>query len=155
VPDSAPQAKRPRPTVEDEEDEEAGGRGRFPMEYPGNVAEILGTGETEFQKLYKQQQASEQNPWAPFEDKDEWELAEWLMKRANKTSIDEFLKLPIVCLVYVFHYKYGTDNANQFVGKRPNETVICECPYVSQEGGCVADRPSLGLSDDRDYGRFN
>jgi hypothetical protein len=92
-----PPAKRTRVTVEDVEDEEDGQR--FPMKYPGNVAAVLGEGETEFAKLHEAQEASGQSPWAPFKDRDEWELAEWLSKRVNKTGTEEFLKLPIVCLV--------------------------------------------------------
>lgn len=81
-------------TIEEIEDEEAGAR--FPEKYPGNVAEVLGTGETMFETLQNRSEASGQSPWEPFQDQDEWELAEWLAKSVNKTATEEFLKLPIV-----------------------------------------------------------
>jgi len=88
-------AKRARVTVEEVEDVEASGT-RFPQPYTGSVAEVLGLGRTDFQRFQEEHDASRQPPWTPFKTKDEWELAEWLLKRVNKTGIDEFLKLPIV-----------------------------------------------------------
>jgi hypothetical protein len=87
--------KRPWVTVEEVEDNEAP-CGRFPLPYPGSVAEVLGIGRTDFEKLQTEQEASGHLPWEPFEGKEEWELSEWLVKRVNKTGLDEFLKLPIV-----------------------------------------------------------
>jgi hypothetical protein len=89
-------AQNPQVTVEEEEDVDAP-NARFPMKYPGGAAEVLGEGKTEFERLRDKQEAAGSTPHEPFEDQDEWELAEWLMKRANKTGIEEFLKLPIVC----------------------------------------------------------
>ena len=34
--------------------------------------------------------------WAPFQDEDEWELAQYLMKNLGQMKIDEFLKLSSV-----------------------------------------------------------
>ena len=34
--------------------------------------------------------------WAPFEDEDEWQLAEWLIHNVGQKQTDSFLKLPIV-----------------------------------------------------------
>ena len=89
-----PSKKKTRVMVEDVEDEDD--HVRFIKSYPGNAAEVLGFGTTEFQHLHDKNKASGQSPWEPFEDQDEFELAEWLMKRANKTGIEEFLNLPIV-----------------------------------------------------------
>ncbi|KAI0281068.1 hypothetical protein BC826DRAFT_1094230 [Russula brevipes] len=62
----------------------------------GNTAEKLGVGQPEFRRLHEEQNARGQPPWAPFTDLDEWELAQWLLKRVNQTGTDEFLKLPII-----------------------------------------------------------
>jgi len=96
VPSEAPNPKRPRVTVEEVEDEDA--PGRYAEEYPRRVADILGMGKTEFEEVREEQieMGFENNPCAPFEDKDEWELARWLMKQVSQTATEEFLKLPIV-----------------------------------------------------------
>ncbi|KAG1825196.1 hypothetical protein EV424DRAFT_1471780 [Suillus variegatus] len=36
-----------------------------------------------------------EDPWSPFEDAEEWDLAQWLVKNLGQTRTDEFLKLPI------------------------------------------------------------
>jgi hypothetical protein len=78
----------------DDEDDIA----RFAKVFPKPVAEVLGVGNTEFEDILQDQisMGLRGNPEAPFNDEDEWGLAEWLTKRVNKTAIDEYLKLPIV-----------------------------------------------------------
>ena len=34
--------------------------------------------------------------WGPFEDEDEWQLAEWLIRYVSQKQTDTFLKLLIV-----------------------------------------------------------
>ncbi|EIW86022.1 hypothetical protein CONPUDRAFT_45251 [Coniophora puteana RWD-64-598 SS2] len=53
-------------------------------------------GKTMFEDIRDEQVALGLDPWAPFADNAEWELASWLFKRVGKTAIDDFLKLPIV-----------------------------------------------------------
>src|ERR1700738_590988 len=89
-----PPAKKVRVTVEEAEDEQA--PRRFIFNYHGNAAQVQNIGETEFQEFYKSQEALGHSPWHPFESQDEWQLAEWLMKRVNQTGIEEFLNLEIV-----------------------------------------------------------
>ena len=38
------------------------------------------------------------DPWAPFKDKEEWELAQWLITNVGQNATDKYLKLPIVSL---------------------------------------------------------
>ncbi|KDQ53783.1 hypothetical protein JAAARDRAFT_197224 [Jaapia argillacea MUCL 33604] len=46
---------------------------------------------------FEQRQEEEgDNLWAPFRDKEEWGLAQWLMTSVGQAKINEFLKLPIV-----------------------------------------------------------
>jgi len=90
----SPSSKRARvEEVADEEDV-----GRFARVFPKPVAEALGMGNTEFEEILQEQKnmGLEDNPEAPFMNREEWELAEWLTKRVNKAAIDEYLKLPIV-----------------------------------------------------------
>jgi hypothetical protein len=106
-PDCEPgrQAKHARTTIRDWEGEETGDQ-RFPVSYPGDAARILGRGETAFGRRRNELEASGKSKWEPFADQDEWELAEWLMKRVNQTGTEEFLKLSVVrlhlsCLTFV------------------------------------------------------
>ena len=34
--------------------------------------------------------------WGPFEDEDEWQLAEWLIRNVSQRQTDNFLRLPII-----------------------------------------------------------
>ncbi|KAG1734201.1 uncharacterized protein EDB91DRAFT_1250985 [Suillus paluster] len=56
----------------------------------------LREGQTGFEEYQKYKQGEGQNEWAPFFAREEWELAEWLIKSLGQTRTDEFLKLPIV-----------------------------------------------------------
>lgn len=96
------QSKRAR--VEEVEDEDA--PGRFYEAYPQGVADVLGAGMTDFEDVRARQasSSSSDNPWAPFTDEEEWELAEWLMKSTTQKDRDEFLKLPIVSLICSIGY---------------------------------------------------
>lgn len=38
--------------------------------------------------------------WSPFVDREEWDLATWLIRTVGQNSTDEFLKLPIVSRVF-------------------------------------------------------
>jgi hypothetical protein len=68
--------------------------GRFAEDYPANVAHILRKSRTAFDT--QKEGGSGENPWAPFNDEDEWELARFLLKEVSQTAADKFLKLPIV-----------------------------------------------------------
>ncbi|KAF8815633.1 hypothetical protein BYT27DRAFT_7004352, partial [Phlegmacium glaucopus] len=52
--------------------------------------------QTKFEILKDKQEAANEPPWAPFESREEWELATWLMKNVGQKSTDEYLKLPII-----------------------------------------------------------
>jgi hypothetical protein len=88
-------SKRTRVEVEEVEDEDAPGR-RYVQSYPEGAAYILGQGKTMFETYREKQDGRKEQRWAPFQDKEEWELAQWLMKNVGQMKIDEFLKLDIV-----------------------------------------------------------
>jgi hypothetical protein len=99
-----------RATVEDDEDDD------FPQTVPSSKSrlvetfeEITGAGapvgsqryKTDFEQLRDDKLRSTSslgdNPlWAPFADKDDWELAQWLATTVGQSAIDEYLKLSIV-----------------------------------------------------------
>ncbi|KAG2031754.1 hypothetical protein BDR03DRAFT_840265, partial [Suillus americanus] len=48
-----------------------------------------------FERYRTYQEEEGEDPWSPFEDVEEWDLAQWLVKNLGQTRTDEFLKLPI------------------------------------------------------------
>lgn len=66
------------------------------------AADILGTRETLFDTMRADQEASDQCRYHPFADREEWGLAEWLIRNVNQQETDEFLRLPIVSQTFKF-----------------------------------------------------
>ena len=80
--------------------------GRYTQEYPGCMADTLGTEKTKFEKICDKQKMEGLKLHAPFADEEEWELVKWLMKNVGQTKVDDFLKFPIVSnIVYSFQTK--------------------------------------------------
>lgn len=68
---------------------------RYAEDYnPLHVARILRKSKTAFESMRDEELG--ENPWAPFNNKDEWELARFLIKEVFQTAADKFLKLQIV-----------------------------------------------------------
>jgi hypothetical protein len=80
------------------EDVNDGGRyiEKFPEEYLAGAT--WGRSRTLFESLDEEQKQEGGSRWAPFEDEDEWQLAEWLIRNVGQKQTDSFLRLPIVCL---------------------------------------------------------
>lgn len=79
------------------EDEDASGR--YAEEYnPEDVAHILRESQTTFETIKEDQKYARlaKKPWAPFEDNDEWQLAQFLIKEVSQTAANKYLKLSIV-----------------------------------------------------------
>lgn len=99
-----PVANPHRVTVEEVEDEDSpGGLPKKPWvgEFPYDVATIIGEGKTRFEELLAQNQAAGINNFAPFADREDWELASWLVKSGlSQEAIDDYLTLPIVRVVF-------------------------------------------------------
>ena len=88
-----------RVTVEEVPDEDEGGipRKLWIEDFPLPAGSPLGKGETHFDAFRSKIKASEAHPWTPFESKEEWELARWLMTSGmTQKAIDEYLKLKII-----------------------------------------------------------
>ena len=88
------QSKRAR--AEEVEDEET--YPRYAKEFPTS-AEELGEAKTAFEYIFEDQRAKDELPWAPFADKEEWELARWLAKNVNQRATEEFLKMSGVSII--------------------------------------------------------
>jgi hypothetical protein len=102
---SPPPSHGHRPTIEEvPEDEDSPAQSNecfvfiesFPTEFKAGAP--CGIGAPKFETIHQQQQDQGKSNWGPFEDEDEWELAEWLIKNVGQTQTDKFLKLPIVSL---------------------------------------------------------
>ncbi len=91
-----------RVTVEEVEDIEAGGLPKQPWvgEYLVDgtpVAAVLRNASTLFETLRDKRKAAGLSSFAPFDDREEWELAKWLTTSGlSQEAIDEYLTLPIV-----------------------------------------------------------
>lgn len=73
---------------------------RFVEKYPEEAATILEGREGLFETWRKEdRRVGDGNRWAPFANKNEWELAQWLMKNVGQNKIEEFFKLGLVCTV--------------------------------------------------------
>lgn len=67
-----------------------------------------GTGTPKFQAIHKEQ-AAVGKEWGPFEDENEWQLAEWLIKNVGQTQTDKFLKLKIIVRLLLYTYLSQAD----------------------------------------------
>jgi hypothetical protein len=79
--------------------EDEGAPGRYAEDYNSeNVAHILQKSQSAFEALKEDQNNAgfAEKPWTPFEDQDEWELAQFLIKEVTQTATNKYLKLPIV-----------------------------------------------------------
>ena len=85
-----PPSKRTR--VEEANVQEAVNCHRWAQEFDGAAAQ-LGEGTTVFEDIQERQEALHEHPMTPFANKDDWDLAKWLMKNTTRTATDEFLKM--------------------------------------------------------------
>lgn len=69
---------------------------RWTEVFPGQVAEASGRAKTMFDEWRTRQMLTGVSEWFPFENEDEWALAQWLFKNVGQTAIEEYLKLPSV-----------------------------------------------------------
>jgi hypothetical protein len=91
---SQPPDRRAR--VEEVDDEEDGGIRRWIEDYPHPAGTAGVSAQTHFETMLAEQRAKRLDPWAPFEDEEEWGLAQWLMLNVGQNATDKYLKLPIV-----------------------------------------------------------
>ncbi|KAG8948908.1 hypothetical protein FRC03_000539 [Tulasnella sp. 419] len=98
-----PSCKRPRyqTTIEDEDESEEDTSTKQPSgykveEYPQRVASIRGKGSLPFPAYREVQSKAGHKPWFPFDNREEWELAEWFTTSGvSQTDIDRYLKMKI------------------------------------------------------------
>ena len=86
------------PTIEDAPEDDDMSQDRYIEEFLKEhlASAMWGTSKPLFKSLNEEQKRDGTSCWGPFEDEDEWELAEWLIQNMGQKQTDVFLKLPIV-----------------------------------------------------------
>jgi len=95
-----------RATVEDVEDEgETKESARYIEEFPDSfgAGSVWGEDVPFFEKIRLCQEEDGSSQWGPFKDKEEWELAEWLIRNVGQKQTDAFLNLNIVSYYLIVH----------------------------------------------------
>jgi hypothetical protein len=92
---------------------------RYVEPFPGPAGEPLRREKTRFEMLQEIQKSEEKSPWEPFSSREEWGLAEWLMKNVGQKSTNEYLQLPIVSQCFCFK-----KNSQYFKGKQLQKPII-------------------------------
>ena len=72
------------------------GTTRYVDEFPDLAGVAKAVVDTKFERIQKEQEQEGVEPWTPFVDEDEWELARWLAQNVGQKQADNFLKLPMV-----------------------------------------------------------
>jgi hypothetical protein len=95
-PDEPEPNPQPEPATAEVPTNEDGGRyiENFPEEFLAGAT--WGRCKPLFESIDEEQKRAGRSRWAPFEDEDEWQLAEWLIRNVGQKQTDSFLKLPIV-----------------------------------------------------------
>lgn len=98
---------------------------RFVESFPGHTADVLGCGETTFERWRREQVDREEGPFSPYADEDEWGLAKWLIENVGQGRVEEFLKLPLVST----HYRIGTVerscmDSQFFLGSKTRRVIL-------------------------------
>jgi hypothetical protein len=99
-PPQAPSTNPYRTTIEEIPDEDAHSESHIEY-FPEDRKAGAGWGYDVplFESIRREQEESGTSQWGPFNSKEEWELAEWLIRNVGQKQTDAFLKLSIVRLV--------------------------------------------------------
>jgi hypothetical protein len=127
-PPQAPSTNPYRTTIEEIPDEDAHSKSHIEY-FPEDRKAGAGWGYDVplFESIRREQEESGTSQWGPFNSKEEWELAEWLIRNVGQKQTDAFLKLSIVCLVSLTAVPAFTDGASNIDGK-PNEALLQQQP---------------------------
>lgn len=122
-----------RATVEEVEDEyhigyqrwfEEVGTHRWIEEWPQKAGTPIGEGEGKFQAFRRTQAKNNEAPWHPFESKDDWELARWMMSSGiSQSEMDNLLKLDSVCCCLLVQRAHS----HPIIGTQGYRPCISQC----------------------------
>lgn len=98
-----PSSPNPLATVEDADDDnnnpdaDDNNETRWIEEFPYPAGVPIGEGVSCFEKWRRNQEKNKEPAWSPFESREEWELAQWLItSNISQRKIDALLKLKLV-----------------------------------------------------------
>ena len=85
-------------SIANDQEEETLDSATYIEEFPTNkgAGAVWGEETPFFEKLRCEQVLNDSSRWGPFEDQDEWELAQWLIRNTGQNQINSFLNLNIV-----------------------------------------------------------
>lgn len=71
---------------------------RYVRQFPqkAEAGKSYGQHKTDFEQVQRQQEMAGESKYAPFKDRKEWEMADWLVSNIGQNKMREFLKLDIV-----------------------------------------------------------
>ena len=109
--------------------------------FPGAAGEALRHEKTCFENLQHTQQLKGETPWAPFANKAEWGLAEWLMWNVGQKSTDEYLQLLIVswhlCSIWKNSLFFKKIKSHQNLSFHNNYTFLKKIDQLSTGPECI------------------
>lgn len=112
-------------------------RQRHVLPFPRPAGVKIRRHATSFERIRKaEEERFGGNPWWPFKDREEYELARWLVRHVGQNSADEFLKLSVVrCVSCIFV------NVNLTSSSRSRSAPTCHIrigrPYTERSTRCA------------------
>lgn len=151
-------SSRKRHCVEDSDDEEPPeGDFVYIQEFPAHFRAGWKKGEftTQFEILRERQKAEGQEPWFPFPNEDEWDLARWLMESAaSQAKIDSFMKLKAVRTCLSHRYQ-SFQTHNHYLKDQRRSIALQKCSWTFQIHRRSASRASILLYPSKSDGRHD
>ena len=84
-----------------------------------------------FEKLRREQVLDQSSRWGPFEDEDEWELGQWLIRNSGQNQTNALLNLKIVTShLLIFFLKELTI---VLIDARTSQAIVSQQPRFSKE----------------------
>lgn len=80
----------------EDNDDQPSSHTRYSEAYPRSAGQPFRKEKTQFEKFRDDDSAAGRQPWEPFSNKKEWELATWIIKNVNQKATEQYLNLPIV-----------------------------------------------------------
>ena len=77
-------------------DDQPSSQARYSESYPHSAGVPIRKDKTEFERVCDSDRAAGRQPWEPFLNKNEWELATWMVKNVNQRATEQYLNLPMV-----------------------------------------------------------
>ena len=84
-----------------------------------------------FEKLRREQVLDQSSRWGPFEDEDEWELGQWLIRNSGQNQTNALLNLKIVTSHLLFFFL--KELTIVLIDARTSQAIVSQQPRFSKE----------------------